>query len=42
MFPLLKRIELEFPVGYNTGENEKWLINENNVESVCLMSRVER
>lgn len=36
---LLKHIEFKFPVSYDAEEDKKWLINENNVETVCLLSQ---
>ena len=34
----LKRIEFKFPVSYDDDKSEKWLINENDVESICLLT----
>lgn len=37
---ILKRIEFKFPVNYEVDEGEKWLINENDVETVvCLNNK---
>lgn len=36
---LLKHIEFKFPVSYDSKDGQKWLINENTVETVALMER---
>lgn len=37
---ILKHIEFKFPISYNAEEDEKWLINDTTVESICLLERV--
>ena len=37
---ILKRIEFKFPVSYDTDNLEKWLINENDVETIVLLQKL--
>jgi len=36
---ILKHIDFKFPVSFDTENDEKWLINENDVETVILLCR---